>query len=747
MRFKKIGAALLACAMCFGVFSTTAFAYVDESVATEEPAVEEKVPETEPEEPMLPLTPDGNLTLVDDAGSPTKSGKQFITAVTKNGNYFYIIIDRDDKGEETVHFLNQVDEADLLKLMDEEEVAEFTKPVEETKPEVVETVPEITEPTPEEKPKSTNMLPAILTLIVQIARQLSVEIQPMQTLYKFACGPVNLDLTFTAPLFMDDLELMARPVNYISYTVASTDGQKHAVELYFEASPQWAVDLAGQPSTAESFVDENLVFLKTGSRDQKVLAKKGDDVRIDWGYFYLAADKENTQYATGSSRELRKSFVEGKLSATGTDGYDRLALVRSLGETKVSEGHLLIGYDDIYSVQYFGENLRPYWNRSGNETIVSQFHKAEREYDVLMTKAIAFDNQLMREATEAGGRKYAELCALAYRQAIAAHKLVETPDKELLFLSKENFSNGSIGTVDITYPSAPLFLLYNPEIAKALLNHIFYYSESGKWTKPFAAHDIGTYPLANGQTYNGDMPVEESGNMLIITAVIAAIEGNADYAKKHWETLTTWTNYLVEYGLDPENQLCTDDFAGHFAHNANLSVKAILGIASYGYLADKLGKKEIAGQYTQKAKEMAVEWERMANDGDHYKLTFDKSGTWSQKYNLVWDKLMNWQIFPEQIVKTEIPYYLTKQNRYGLPLDNRQTYTKTDWIMWTATLAPDKATFEEFIEPVYLFMNETTDRIPMSDWVFTDKPEHRAFQARSVVGGYFIKMLENKMNN
>lgn len=109
---------------------------------------------------------------------------------------------------------------------------------------------------------------------VQIARQLSVEIQPMQTLYKFACGPVNLDLTFTAPLFMDDLELMARPVNYISYTVASTDGQKHAVELYFEASPQWAVDLAGQPSTAESFVDENLVFLKTGSRDQKVLAKK-----------------------------------------------------------------------------------------------------------------------------------------------------------------------------------------------------------------------------------------------------------------------------------------------------------------------------------------------------------------------------------------------------------------------------------------------------------------------------------------
>ncbi|WP_125042155.1 glutaminase domain-containing protein [Bacteroides faecalis] len=581
----------------------------------------------------------------------------------------------------------------------------------------------------------------------QTATQKSVDVQPMQTYYTFTCGPVDLNLTFTAPMFMDNLDLMTRPVNYISYEVASNDGKKHEVEIYFEVSPQWALDLPHQESVADSFTEGDLLFLRTGSRNQEILKKKGDDVRIDWGHFYLAAEKENSTYAIGDGKKLRKSFTENKLEAPSSEGYDKLALVRSLGETNKANGHLLIGYDDIYSIQYFGENLRPYWNRTGNETIVSQFQKAEKEYSTQMKNCAAFDKKLMQEATEAGGRKYAELCALAYRQALAAHKLVEAPNGDLVFLSKENFSNGSIGTVDLTYPGAPLLLLYNPELVKATMNHIFYYSESGKWTKPFAAHDVGTYPMANGQTYGGDMPIEESGNMVVLAAAIAAMEGNAEYAKKHWETLTTWTDYLVEYGLDPENQLCTDDFAGHFAHNANLSIKAIMGVASYGYLADMLGKKDVAEKYTQKAKDMAVEWEKMANDGDHYRLTFDKPGTWSQKYNLVWDKLLNLQIFPAQIAETEIPYYLTKQNKYGLPLDNRETYTKTDWIMWTATLANDKATFEKFIDPVYLFMNETPNRVPMSDWVFTDAPNQRGFQARSVVGGYFIKMLEGKLNN
>jgi hypothetical protein len=587
------------------------------------------------------------------------------------------------------------------------------------------------------------------TTLEKTAVQESVNVQATQTHYVFTCGEVGLKLTFSAPLFLDNLMLVSRPVNYITYQILSNDGKSHDVQMYFEASPRWALDQPYQESVSESFEDNGLLFLKSGSKEQNILAKKGDDLRIDWGYFYLVADKNNADGNIGTSDILRNNFVNdtaGEKASKGENEGARMSLTQNLGSVKNTSGKIMIGYDDIYSIQYFGENLRPYWNTTGDQTITGQFHTANKEYDSLVAKCYEFDRELMNTATLSGGKKYAELCALAYRQAIAAHKLVKAPNGDLLFLSKENNSNGSIGTVDITYPSAPLFLYYNTGLAKGLLNHIFYYSESGKWTKPFPSHDVGTYPLANGQTYGGDMPVEEAGNMLVITAAICIMDGNADYAEKHWDVLTTWTDYLAEYGLDPENQLCTDDFAGHFAHNANLSVKAIMGIASYGHLAGMLGKKDIAEKYTAKAREMAESWMEMDDDGDHYRLTFDKSGTWSQKYNLVWNKLLKLDIFPEETAQKEIAYYPGKQNKYGLPLDNRETYTKADWIIWTAALADDIATFEKFIDPLYLFMNETVDRVPMSDWIYTDKPNRRGFKARSVVGGYYIKMLEDKLN-
>src|SRR5215217_6827426 len=428
------------------------------------------------------------------------------------------------------------------------------------------------------------------------AQQKSVNVTATQTRYEFKAGGADLSITFTSPLLLDDLNLISRPVSYITYKVKSNDKKTHQVEVLFNASTNIAVNTPSQEVRAESSDFGPLSILKAGTLEQPVLQKKGDNLRIDWGYMYVATPMSN-----------------------------------------------------------------------GAKSFNSELVKSNTDYAQLMARSNTFDAAMYKTALNGGGEKYAKLCVLAYRQAISAHKLVKSPQGDLLFMSKENFSNGSIYTVDVTYPSAPLFLAYNPDLVKGLLNGIFYYSESGKWKKPFAAHDLGTYPLANGQTYGEDMPVEESGNMLILTAAIAKAEGNADYARKHWKTLGIWADYLSKEGFDPGNQLCTDDFAGHLARNSNLSVKAIVALGGYGQLAAQLGETAEAKKYTEMAKAMALKWMEMAKDGDHYALTFDKKGTWSQKYNLVWDKVLGLNLFPPDVAKKEIAYYLTKQNQYGLP--------------------------------------------------------------------------------
>lgn len=585
------------------------------------------------------------------------------------------------------------------------------------------------------------------TFMDNTAEQKAVDVQATHTYYTFECGNIELKLSFMAPLLLEDLYLVSRPINYISYEVKSLDGLEHDVQIYFETSPLWALNNGSQKNKGEGFDKDGYFFLKTGSVNQKILGKRGDDIRIDWGHLYLCAENKDASYQVGNSTIMRNMFVkDGKLAGDVSSKENaNIAVSHSLGKKRASFGKVLIGYDDIYSIQFFKENLRPLWNKKGDKDMVEELIKAHKEYSALNKRCVQFDRELMFDARNSGGEKYAELCALAYRQAISAHKIVESPNGELLFFSKENLSGGMLGTVDVTYPSIPLFLYYNVDLVKALLNPIFYYSESGRWTKPFPAHDIGTYPWANGQTYQADMPVEEAGNMLISSAAITAIERNAQYAKKHWGVLTMWADYLIKNGLKPEKQLCTDDFAGHLAHNANLSIKAIIGIASYSYMATRLGERDVGSRYRKIAKEMAKEWEKMADDGNHFRLTFDQPNTWSQKYNLIWDKVLKLNIFPNSIAEKELKYYLTKQNEYGLPLDSRNSYTKSDWIIWTATLAQSDSIFEQFISPIHRFYNESVSRVPMSDWYYTDKQENVGFCARSVVGGYYIKMLSDKL--
>ncbi len=588
---------------------------------------------------------------------------------------------------------------------------------------------------------------------VPAADQRSVTVTATRTTYQFACGPVDLEVAFLSPLLLSDLQLLSRPVSYVSFKAVSHDGRTHPVSVYLGVSSDLAVNTPAQTVNTEKYSTSTLKLLKAGTVEQPILQKKGDDLRIDWGYLYVAVPASSSAVQSISPvTSVQSSFskngeVPGRFA--GTQKSPMLSTVFPLGYvgSEATESFCMIGYDDVYAIQYFKENMKAWWKYGADGRIEKQLDLAAGEYNRIKQRCDDFDRKMYADATACGGETYAKLCVAAYRQSIAAHKLIKSPDGEILFLSKENFSNGCINTVDVTYPSAPLYLLYNPDLMKGMLNGIFYYSESGKWTKPFAAHDLGTYPLANGQVYGEDMPVEESGNLIILTAAIVKAEGNAAYAKRHWKTLTTWVDYLVKDGFDPANQLCTDDFAGHLARNANLSVKAIVGIGCYAAMASMLNEKEAAAKYRSIAKDMATRWMQMSSDSDHYTLTFENKGTWSQKYNLVWDKVLGLDLFPKDVYEKEIRFYLTKQNSFGLPLDSRRTYTKSDWIMWTATLASEQRDFDALINPLYKYATETPTRVPLSDWHETTNGKMVGFQARSVVGGYFMKMLEQKMQN
>ena len=547
--------------------------------------------------------------------------------------------------------------------------------------------------------------------------QVATEVRPLTTVCTFREGGRKLTLEFLTSKFTDELDVFSRPVTYV---MVQTEDWCN-VKLRPSISPA----LATNDDRAEMVTNECSIFgvpaVSIGRKEQKPLGASGDRVRCDWGYAWLV---------------------------------------------ECSDTRFMLAYDDVETIEFLGQPLKAWWRRDGRG-FVAMLGEAMADFGRCRAKAEELDRSLMVDFVRVGGRKYADIASLAYRQSFAACKLVAGPDGQPFYFSKENGSGGLIGTVDVFYPQFPHLMLTSVTLAKASLEPIMVYATSGKWPYDYAPHDVGCYPLANGQLYRTGkdkdgktwpdsyrMPVEECGNMLICLAAVAEMEGNADFAAQWWPTVAKWARYLKNVGYDPGDQLCTDDFAGHLAHSVNLSAKSTVALAAYAKMANMLDPGEAAAKWAEVAKEWASKWMengmKAGREGSS-RLVFGLNSQgfyardcWSQKYNLVWDRLLGLGLFPAEVGERECAAYRRLLLPYGLPLDSRRNYTKADWIVWSATLSGRRDDFEAIIAPLHRFLDETPDRIPFTDWYWADNGRFREFIARSVVGAVFLPMLYEK---
>lgn len=584
------------------------------------------------------------------------------------------------------------------------------------------------------------------------ARQTRLSLTAFTTDYTFRAGEAELSVRFVSPLPPDDEMLLSCPVCYMEYEVRGAED----CELIFAVGQDVCSNVhAPVCGGAVSLGEFETAFF--GRKKQQLFSEQNDRVCAEWGYWYLSG--ESACFADGESLSA--------LIGWGIPGEQFL-----LSRSKQKRGAVMLAFDDTAGVNYFGDLLKGYY--LCEHTIFEALSETYRNREAVGRKLEMFGQALYRRA-EKYGEPYKNILTASLRQAVGAHKLVKDGKGEVLFLSKECGSNGCIATADISYPSAPLFLLYNPELVLGMLRPIFAFARKPVWNYDFAPHDAGLYPYCCGQVYGLDwdgryaplfsygaeqtlypvylfpagvniynsdyqMPVEECANMLILTEACRRADGQTAFAEENLDLLKKWADYLVKNGLYPENQLCTDDFSGHLESNLNLAIKATVGIACFAELLKSTGEGAGAAEYRAVAEKYAGKIAALGGCGS-LPLTWKEDGSYSIKYNLAFDKLLSLGLFPRGLLERETDEYLRRRETFGIPLDERSAYAKTDWTIWAASLTDDIGKRKQFLDAVDKYLREGSERLPFGDWYDAKTGKLIEFRNRSVQGGCFILLL------
>ncbi|MEU9207271.1 DUF5127 domain-containing protein [Streptomyces sp. NPDC048415] len=591
--------------------------------------------------------------------------------------------------------------------------------------------------------------------------QTSLQLTATRSVFTLTGGGVTLTVTFFSPVELGDLKRQCVPMSYVSVQAASADGGSHTVDVHLDASAEW---VHGNNSTQVTWARQqtgSMTALTCQPATPGVLAENND--QASWGSLVLAAPTTSgLSWQIGQDTVVRAASASGGVLA-GTsdtaqprainDRWPVLGLNQNLGT--VTSGNpssvfqVVIGHVRTPAVSYLGSNLNPWWTHYwGSWTDMLDWFNGDRA--AALTAATALDQRIHDDAVRAAGggatgEHYAAVCALALRQAVAGTELVDRGGSPWAML-KEISSNGNFSTIDVIYPASPAYLYLSPAYLRLLLEPHFHYAEQAGWPKQYAQHDLGSsYPNASGHLDGNEeaMPVEESANLLIMAAAVIQRLPSADataFATAHYTILRQWAEYLVANALDPGYQNQTDDFTGFIAHSANLALKGIVGIGAMSVVARAASHTSDAGHYLAVARGFSSQWVTLAQDssGTHLKLAYDQDGTWSLKYNGFADRLLGLDLVPTGVAAQEAAWYVSKAGTYGVLLDPRNNYTKTDWELWTAAWLADHADARSMlVNGVYGFANSSPSRVPFTDWYVVATGAQQGFADRPVIGGTF----------
>ncbi|KAL4987649.1 hypothetical protein BDW68DRAFT_160688 [Aspergillus falconensis] len=579
----------------------------------------------------------------------------------------------------------------------------------------------------------------------------TAEYTATHSVFKLAAGSVSFTLDFFSPISPSNYLRQSLPFSYLTVTVSDADANN--IQVYTSIDGRWTGE---EQNTVRNFHRDGstLAYLLT-VKDAIPYTENSD--MATWGEAILSSRQvplSELSFSSGSHGEVRSQFVNnGKLSNSDEPWVPGgiVAFSHDLGTVSGEQSvNFAVGYARKEAINYLGKPYTGYYRAHYPNTYKALSHFFV-DYLAAVVESKIVDAEMAAQAAVAGGSKYADIVSLSARQAWGGIDLTIPDDSldttEVLAFVKELSSNGNLNTVDVIMPAFPIYYVMDPDYIRYLLEPMMRYVAAGRWRLPYTIHDMGThYPNAVGHDDQKaePMPIEECGNLMVLVLAYVRATGDRAWADQYIDVLKKYADYLVENSIDIELQLSSNDAAGPLANETNLAIKAAVGLKAFG---------EISGlsEYSRVGEERANLFfnQGLGTDGErtHFVLQYpDKPTSWKTPYNLYPDVLFDLKTFPKEAYQMGNTFFKSVRAEYGVPLDNRQDWAKSDWNMWLAGTFDDETTRREFIDDLWAFVSNGKHNWPFSDRYVATSAKGREpglpvlCRARPTVGGHFALM-------